>query len=146
MTPRSQVEIAEQIARQAHAGQLDRAGRPYIEHVERVAAGVTAPDAPIAWLHDVIERTPFTAADLAAAGIEPQVIAAVEAISRGDEEEADHYYERVSANAAALRVKVSDLADNSSEMRLGHLDDELRAQLLEKYAHAREALGLTVDA
>lgn len=69
---------AERIAREAHEGQFDKAGRPYVEHPARVAAWAARldPDAPsavieAAWLHDVLEDTPFTRDDLAALGIPP---------------------------------------------------------------------------
>lgn len=146
MAERSQSQLAEAIARAAHAKQTDRAGRPYIEHVERVAAGVEPADAPVAWLHDVLEDTPITASDLAAQGIDARVIDAVEAITRHDDEAPDAYYARVLANPAALRVKASDLADNASEARLAQLDAPTRARLEAKYAHAREALGFTAPA
>lgn len=55
--PRDVVERAKELAHRAHAGQVDKAGRPYIEHVARVAAAVA--DDPlaeaVAWLHDVLE-------------------------------------------------------------------------------------------
>ena len=146
MAERSQSQLAEAIARAAHAGQTDRAGRPYIEHVERVAAGVEPADAAVAWLHDVLEDTPITAGDLAAQGVDPEVIEAVEAITRHDDEHPDGYYARVRANPAALRVKASDLADNTSEARLAQLDPATRARLEAKYAHARAALGFTAPA
>lgn len=46
------VERAKQLAYRAHAGQVDKAGRPYIEHVARVAAAVADdPEAEaVAWL------------------------------------------------------------------------------------------------
>ncbi|MNM48483.1 hypothetical protein D3C81_594680 [compost metagenome] len=37
---RDVVERAKELAHRAHAGQVDKAGRPYIEHVSRVAAAV----------------------------------------------------------------------------------------------------------
>ncbi len=51
------VERAKELARLAHAGQVDKAGRPYIEHVARVAAACSDdPEAEaVAWLHDVLE-------------------------------------------------------------------------------------------
>src|SRR5699024_8102125 len=51
---------AKTLAQQAHAGQTDKAGRPYIEHVARVAAQVAFwPEAEaVAWLHDVVEDHP----------------------------------------------------------------------------------------
>lgn len=51
------VSRAKDLAIRAHADQVDKAGRPYIEHVARVAAAVS--DDPVAeavaWLHDVLE-------------------------------------------------------------------------------------------
>ena len=54
------VERAKDLAHRAHAGQVDKAGRPYIEHVARVAARVADdPEAEaVAWLHDVLEDCP----------------------------------------------------------------------------------------
>ena len=52
----SLVRKAEDIARMAHAEQVDKAGQPYIGHIERVAARVTSDEAKcVAWLHDVLE-------------------------------------------------------------------------------------------
>ncbi|MFT4036278.1 MAG: hypothetical protein QM679_11960 [Patulibacter sp.] len=138
----SEAVAAEAIARAAHAGQADKAGRPYVEHVRRVADAVDPADVAVAWLHDVLEDTDVTAQDLAAAGISPQTIAAVEAITRRDGETSADYYRRVRANAAALRVKASDIADNASPERLAQLDDATRQRLTGKYTDARKALGI----
>lgn len=137
-----QISLAQRIAVAAHADQVDKVGRPYLEHVTRVAEGVDGLDRAVAWLHDVVEDTPTTADDLLAAGVQPDVVAAVEAISRGEDEEPDHYYARVRANAMALRVKTSDIADNSSAARQSDLDEATRTRLAAKYAHARSELGL----
>ncbi|MEH3052542.1 MAG: HD domain-containing protein [Patulibacter minatonensis] len=139
----SDAAAAERIARAGHEGQVDKTGRPYIEHVERVAAAVAPGLRSIAWLHDVVEDTPMTAEDLAAEGFGPDVVDAVVAITRLDEEEADAYYARVRANPLALAVKVSDLADNSAPERLALVDADTRAHLVAKYDHARRELGLT---
>jgi len=51
------VARARMLALEAHAGQVDKAGHPYIGHVGRVAAAVRGDDEAeaVAWLHDVIE-------------------------------------------------------------------------------------------
>ena len=50
------VALAEEIAREAHFGAVDKAGKPYIEHPERVAGRLEHPRLKvIAWLHDVVE-------------------------------------------------------------------------------------------
>lgn len=49
-----QSELAQSIAAAAHKGQVDKAGKPYIEHPAHVAASVQGDAAKaVAWLHDV---------------------------------------------------------------------------------------------
>jgi (p)ppGpp synthase/HD superfamily hydrolase len=56
----TEIQLAEALARVAHARQRDKAGRPYIEHVARVVAEVEGDDAKVvAWLHDVVEDCPW---------------------------------------------------------------------------------------
>lgn len=58
------VALARTLATEAHAGQTDKAGQPYICHVARVAAAVRGDDDAevVAWLHDVAEDCPAFAA------------------------------------------------------------------------------------
>lgn len=58
------VALARTLATEAHAGQIDKAGQPYIGHVARVAAAVRGDDDAevVAWLHDVAEDCPAFAA------------------------------------------------------------------------------------
>ncbi len=63
------LDAAVALATTAHSGQTDKAGESYIGHPLRVMARVTGDDARmVAVLHDVIEDTPVTAADLLALG------------------------------------------------------------------------------
>lgn len=135
------VDQAERVARAAHEGQLDKAGRPYAEHPGRVAARVAGDAAAeaVAWLHDVVEDTPVSLATLAVT-FPAQVVSAVEAITRRPGEAPDCYYARVRANPLALTVKVADLDDNTDPSRLAVLDAATRDRLRVKYAHARLVL------
>ncbi|MEG0323823.1 MAG: hypothetical protein RR619_07485, partial [Raoultibacter sp.] len=66
----SAIEIALRIATKAHEGQIDRGGRPYIEHPKTVAAFCSSPlEKVVALLHDVIEDTGVSQQDLKDAGI-----------------------------------------------------------------------------
>lgn len=134
-----QVELARQIATRAHAGQTDKAGRPYIDHPRRVAARLADLQAQAAaWLHDVIEDTEVTAEDLRNEGVDDEVIAAVELLTRtGD----DAYYARIAEHPLAREVKLADIADNTDPARTALLDPETRQRLATKYEHARRALG-----
>ena len=137
------VTAAEKIARAAHAGQVDKAGRPYIEHPARVAAACSSPKAKaVAWLHDVVEDTHFTLEGLADAGMPDDVVAGVDAITRRRWESDDMYYERVRANALALEAKDEDTRDNGDRARLAALPADTRSRLITKYTHARQELGL----
>ena len=75
----SQESLARAIAEKAHADQVDKAGEPYIGHPAHVAASVEGDKAKaVAWLHDVVEDTSTTFDDLRAAGVDDEVLAALE--------------------------------------------------------------------
>ncbi len=52
----------------------------------------------------------------------------------------DRYYELIRFNKTARRVKLADIAENSSEERLALLDEKTAARLRRKYAKAIAAL------
>lgn len=137
------IRHAEQLARAAHAGQTDKAGRDYIAHPARVAQRVgDDPDAQIvAWLHDVVEDTPVTLADLSQQ-FTPAIVDAVDAITRRPQEPPAQYYQRVAASPLARLVKFADLDDNADPDRLALLDKPTQERLTRKYAAARAALDV----
>lgn len=129
------VQRAKELAYRAHEGQVDKAGRPYIEHVARVAAAVSDdPEAEaVAWLHDVLEDCPDVLIDFR--WFPAQVLDAVKTLTRTGEDD-DWYYFWIKANPLALRVKLADIADNSNEERLAMLDEKTADRLRRKYAKA----------
>lgn len=141
------VGVAEEIARQAHSGQKDKAGVDYIEHPRRVAERFDPKSQPdefaTAWLHDVLEDTSISAEDLLAYGIPLNVVEAVELLTK-DARETDlgAYYARIRTHPLALAVKAADIDDNTDPSRTALLEPEVRNRLAKKYAKAREALGL----
>jgi len=142
----SLVDVARAIATSAHDGQVDKSGRPYIGHPTRVAKNAAAAGGDdrvvaAAWLHDVLEDTNTTAADLAAAGIPPEVIDAVLAVTKVPDEPVDSYFARINADPIAIRVKHADLADNTDPDRVRLLDQATRERLAAKYARARRLLA-----
>lgn len=136
------VQRAKDLAHRAHAGQVDKAGRPYIEHVARVAAACADdPEAEaVAWLHDVEEDCADEFRNQVIANFPTEIAWAVNLMARWRGRSADWYYERVRSNPLALRVKLADIADNADESRLALLDDKTAARLRRKYAKAIEAL------
>lgn len=138
----------ESLARRAHAGQTDKAGRPYAEHLAAVADGVRArggTDEQIAaaWLHDAIEDDALTAGWLAAAALPEETKAIVLALSKRAGEAPEAYARRILATPGARLVKEADLAHNADPARLAVLDEATRIRLTQKYATMRALLGLT---
>lgn len=76
-----------------------------------------APEQMAAVLHDAIEDSDLTSADLVRAGYPPDVIEAIECLSRRPGEEYADYIERVATNEIARRVKLVDLAENLANNR-----------------------------
>lgn len=112
------VETAKAWAYRLHAGQVDKAGQPYITHPERVAGRLRSrEDQVVGWLHDTVEDTGLTLREIAAEFGE-ETAAAVDAVSRRDGEDWEDYLRRVSGNETARRVKISDLIDNSNLSRI----------------------------
>ena len=110
------VARAQDIARRAHAGQTDKAGLPYIQHVARVAAAVADdPQAEsVAWLHDVLEDCSdwVRAHEAEFTAFPGHILDAVQLLTRSTETPDAAYYAGIRDNRLALRVKLADIADN----------------------------------
>ncbi|WAC93487.1 HD domain-containing protein [Mycobacterium sp. Aquia_213] len=142
------IATADAIAAEAHAGQVDKAGMPYVGHVRRVASYVdpTNTEAVVAaLLHDVIEDTGINAAELSDRGIPQAAIDAIELLTRRDDQPSASYYQRISEHPTAREVKLADLADNTDPDRLATLSESDRQRLTQKYSGAYAALGADFD-
>lgn len=125
-------EDALALAAQAHKGQYDLAGAPYICHPMRVALAQSDERARIvAILHDVIEDTAVTYQDLSAAGFDDEIIGAVEALTKRSGEKRIDAAARAKANPLALQVKLADVADNMNLARISNPTAEDYARLRE---------------
>jgi len=129
------------IATSAHAGQVDKAGRPYVEHPLRVMQQMTTPKAKcVAALHDVVEDSPWTLEQLRAEGFSAHVVDALDALTHRTDETYAAYILRVQQNPLARRVKCADLRDNSDISRIPHPTARDFARL-ERYQKAQRVLG-----
>ena len=131
---------AVRIATNAHRGQTGKDGRPYIEHCERVAMRVEPALRPIAYLHDVIEKSEgWTLERLRLDAFPDEIISAVDALTKRTSEEDDAFVRRAAANPLALPVKKADLEDNlQSALRNGEDADTYRRglEILQEEFHA----------
>jgi len=134
------LEAAIAMAVDAHCGQTDKGGAPYILHPLRVMMVMaTADERIVAMLHDVVEDSDYTLEDIAYE-FGPRVTAAVDAITKRHGESYNAYLDRVTADEVARRVKLADLKDNSDLSRLGRDVTEADRKRLDKYLRARAIL------
>ena len=121
---------------EAHKGQVDKTGVPYVFHPFHVAEQMTdEATTVVALLHDVVEDTEYTLEDIAALGFGQDIVGAVALMTHEDDVPYLDYVARLKSNPLARVVKLADLAHNSDLSRLGKVDDETRRRL-EKYKKA----------
>lgn len=106
------IELAEKVATLSHNGQFRRGGDPYITHPARVAARVETRLKPIAWLHDVVEDTNVTIANLRSMGFPNYVLDAVNVLTHRKSDTNIVYWNRIVTNKDAVFVKLEDIRDN----------------------------------
>ncbi|MFH9977832.1 HD domain-containing protein [Streptomyces sp. NPDC017179] len=147
-TPRTlSLAEVEAVARAAHGGQTDKAGRPYTEHLRAVAEGVRSrggdgEQIAAAWLHDSVEDGVLSERWLREAALSRRTKDVVRAVTKRAGEEPEEYARRILATPGALLVKEADLAHNADPARLAVLDEATRTRLTGKYARMRALLGL----
>ena len=131
------LERAIEIARQAHAGQVDKAGADYIGHPLRVMEmGETEDEKIVGILHDVIEDSNWTFEMLEAEGFSLNVIEALRCLTKLSVNESyEEFIDRVLTNELARLVKLNDLMDNMDLRRISEPNDK-DIQRVEKYKDA----------
>lgn len=115
----SNLDIALDIAVEAHKGQKDKAGHPYINHPFRISTKMdTEEEKIVALLHDVVEDSNLTISELSSYGFSQEILNAICCITKTKGEDYDLYIEKVKTNELATKVKIADLIDNISLSRL----------------------------
>jgi (p)ppGpp synthase/HD superfamily hydrolase len=146
------------LAVDAHSGQYDKAGMPYILHPIRVAENVQFSDLKgtvaheyqyakiVALLHDVVEDTDVTLKQIRTQ-FGRTITDSVDALSKrkGTSETYREYLDRIRDAARfdagiAMSVKLEDMKDNTRPERLAALSIEKRLRLVAKYTRARHYL------
>lgn len=137
----SLLEKAIGLALRVHRGQRDRYGRPYILHPLHVMLQMDNDvEMMAAVLHDVIEDSDTTLADLQAEGFPPAVLEAVRLMTHDKGAISyEAYVRRLKPNETARKIKMADLEHNMDIRRM----DRVRpadVERLEKYRRAWEML------
>ena len=104
---------------EAHSGQLDKSGLPYVLHplhlAEQMGDEITT---VVALLHDVVEDTPYTLEDLQNMGYPEAVVEALALLTHDPAVPYMEYVARIGQNPVARAVKLADLRHNSDITRL----------------------------
>lgn len=124
------------LAYEAHAGQFDKSGVPYVFHPLHLAEQMDDEDSIVAaLLHDVVEDTAYSLEDLRAMGFPARALEAVALLTHDPAEPYLSYVARVKENPLARRVKLADLRHNSDLSRIDQVT-ERDLERVEKYAAA----------
>ena len=107
------------IAYARHGERRDAAGELIVEHLERVAASVPGEARPVAYLHDVLEHTDTSVADLEAEGVTPVELRAIQLLTRHPHESFEAHTLRIAhakgpEGRLARTVKLADIDDHLS--------------------------------
>lgn len=142
----AELEDAIRIAVEAHRGQVDKAGKPYILHVLRVMHTVVGEQAQmVAVLHDVVEDCEgWTLERLLDEGFDQAVVEGVDAVTRREGESYLAFIDRAKLSPLGRVVKLADLEDNMNVRRLPKVRSS-DAKRLEKYRDAWEQLKMAGD-
>jgi len=119
------------------SGHTDKAGLPYVTHLERVRDKFQDSFCRIiALLHDVVEDTSVSFSDLERIGFSGSYIEVLSLLTRRENMNYHEYISKIihSKNKVALLVKIADMEDNLSDVRLMKLDKKWRNHFLEKYS------------
>ena len=126
------------LAYNAHHGQFDKGGVPYIFHPIHLAEEMDDEISTcVALLHDTVEDTAVTLEELAAQ-FPREVVEAVDLLTHRENVDYFDYVRAIRQNPVAVRVKLADLAHNGDPKRICNQGNQERRR--EKYAAARAIL------
>lgn len=126
---------------EAHKNQTDKSGMPYVFHPFHLAEQMKDEDTTIAaLLHDVVEDTDYTIADLKQMGFPTNVLEALELLTHNDGTPYMEYVAKIKDNPIAKAVKLADLEHNSDLSRLDTVDEKALKRK-EKYSQAIRLLN-----
>ncbi|MCM3748073.1 HD domain-containing protein [Paenibacillus pasadenensis] len=133
------IELAISLALQAHKGQVDKGGAPYILHPLAVMNRVETIDEKIvAVLHDVVEDTDITLDQLRELGFSQEVVEAIGLLTRSQLDSYEQFVRKTLHNPLSKMVKIADIEENMNIARINQ-PTEKDYKRLEKY---REALKI----
>lgn len=132
----NELELAIEIARKAHFGQIDKVGADYILHPLRVMEQMQSTDEKIvAILHDVVEDSDVTFQQLLDWGVSTKNVMSLRLLTHDKNTLYGNYIRKLAQDSVARQVKLADLKDNSNLDRLPEVTEK-DLDRVEKYRRA----------
>jgi len=128
------------LASEAHNGQVDKAGKPYILHPLRLMSKFSREEEQIiAVLHDVVEDSNVLFKELESYGFSKIILNALDCLTKRENEEYSDFIERILNDDLATKVKIVDIKDNMDLTRLKAITDK-DLERVKKYHKALQVL------
>ena len=126
---------------EAHNGQIDKSGMPYVFHPFHLAEQMKDENTVIvALLHDVAEDTDITVDDIRKMGFGEEVCEALRLMTHDENVPYMEYIKEIKSNPIAKAVKLADLQHNSDLTRLDTVTEKDKKRV-EKYREAQRILN-----
>ena len=136
---------AMKIAYDAHHGQLDKNGVPYIFHPYHLAEQMTDEYTTCAaLLHDVVEDTDVSLSELEKE-FPAEVTEAVKLLTHDDSTDYLDYVRAIKTNPIAKAVKLADLHHNSDLSRFINEEDRNSPKTLQRLEKYSKAIAILTD-
>jgi GTP pyrophosphokinase len=136
------LEVAIEMALDAHKGDTDKAGKTYIRHPLRLMEQMdTDEERIVAVLHDVVEDSEYQLKDIEQ-NFGKKISDAVDVLTKPDNANSDYLDEYIPAvveNSIARKVKRADLKDNLDVTRLPEVSDH-DCENIQKYHQALQQI------
>lgn len=123
MNNKLKIKLAKQIIESEFSDKYDKAGKPYKQHIFRVAKRLKKPKVKIcALLHDLVEDTNWNINDISKV-FGSEISEIIDLLTHKKDDSYDSYIDQISFNETATKVKISDLVDNMDITRLPELKE-----------------------
>lgn len=127
---------------EAHKAQYDKSGMPYVFHPFHLAEQMATEETTVvALLHDLVEDTDYTIADLTEMGFPKAITDAIQLMTHGEGVDYFAYVAAIKENPIAKAVKIADLTHNSDLSRL----DEVTEKALNRREKYQKALKMLTE-
>lgn len=134
-------ELAFEIAKNAFQNKTDKGGKPYINHLVRVAEPFEDDNSlfSIAMLHDLLEDCSEWNETSLRCLFSENIVSTIAILTKKDNEDYFEYIDRINQSSWAKKVKIQDLRDNMDITRLKTITEK-DFERLSKYLKAYRIL------